>query len=71
VAKMIDDPIVAEVRKHRLENAARFGFDVRAIAEDARSREKSSGHPIVNLQETDEPPAPPAAKPAPSTGRRR
>lgn len=48
---MIDDPIVEEVRKYREENAARFGYNVRAIAEDARRREKTNGHPIVNLQE--------------------
>jgi hypothetical protein len=51
---MIDDPIVEEVRKHRQENAAKFGYDVRAIAEDARTREKTSGHRIVNLQELDQ-----------------
>jgi hypothetical protein len=59
---MIDDPIVEEVRKHRQENAAKFGYDVRAIAEDARKREKTSGHRIVNLQEIDKRPKP-ARKP--------
>lgn len=41
------DPIVEEVRKHRRERAAKFGFDVRAIGEDARKREKTSGHRTV------------------------
>ena len=50
---MFDDPIVEEVRKYRQANAAKFGYNVRAIAEDARKREKTSGHPIVNLQELD------------------
>jgi hypothetical protein len=59
---MIDDPIVDEVRRYRQENAAKFGYDVRAIAEDARKREKTSGHRIVNLQEIDNRPKP-ARKP--------
>ena len=50
---MVDDPIVEEVRKHRLESAVKFGSDVRAIAEDARAREKAGGHPFVSFQETD------------------
>lgn len=41
------DPVVEEVRKHRREHAAKFGFDIRAIGEDARKREKTSGHRIV------------------------
>jgi hypothetical protein len=45
---MKDDPIVAEVRKWRQKNAAKFNYDIRAIAEDARKREKKSGHPIVS-----------------------
>ncbi len=44
------DEIVAEVRKYREENAARFGYNIRAIAEDARQREKTSGHPVVDLR---------------------
>jgi len=41
---------VEEVRRYRQENAARFGYSVRAIAEDAQRREGTSGHRIVNLQ---------------------
>ena len=44
---MRNDPIVREVRTHREQRAARFEFKVRAIAEDAQSREKGSGHKIV------------------------
>ena len=36
--RMHRDPIVEEVRKYREENAAKFGFDVRKIAEDALKR---------------------------------
>ena len=43
---MWDDPIVAEVRKHRQARAAKFRYDIRAMIEDARKREKKSGHPI-------------------------
>lgn len=48
---MTDDPIVDEVRKHRQENAAKFNYDVRAIAADAIKRECKSGHRVVNLEE--------------------
>jgi len=48
---MYKDPIVEEVRKHREARAAKFGYDVCAIMEDARKREPKSGHRIVNLQE--------------------
>ena len=41
------DPVVEEVRKHRQEHAAKFGFEIRAIGEDARKREKASGHRVV------------------------
>mgnify|MGYP006311072629 CR=1 FL=1 len=44
---MQDDPVVQEIREYRRRNAERFGFDIRAIAEDARSREAQSGHPIL------------------------
>ncbi len=42
------DPIVEEVRKHREARAARFGFDIKAIFEDARKREKEGGRKVVN-----------------------
>jgi len=45
---MWDDPIVAEVRKHRQARAAKFKYDIRAMIEDARKREKRSGHPILS-----------------------
>ena len=45
---MWEDPIVAEVRKIRQKLAAKFHYDVRAIAEDARKSEGQSGHPIVS-----------------------
>ena len=46
---MKDDPIVAEVRKWRQKNAAKFNYDIRAIAEDAKSREGKDGRRVVTL----------------------
>lgn len=43
------DYIVEEVRKHREARAAKFGFNIRAMVEDARKRQVKSGHPIVDL----------------------
>ena len=46
---MNKDPIVEEVRKYREENAAKFGFDVRKVAEDALKRQATNGHLVVDL----------------------
>ncbi|HEY3319169.1 MAG TPA: hypothetical protein VGP72_01675 [Planctomycetota bacterium] len=46
---MLEDPIVAEVRRIRDELAARFNYDLDAIVRDARKRQKTSGHKVVNL----------------------
>jgi hypothetical protein len=46
---MYKDPIVEEVRKYRDENARKFGYNIRAIAEDARKRERASGHKLVSF----------------------
>ena len=45
---MINDPIVEEVRKDRLEHAERYGFDLRRIAEALRDRERHFSHRIIN-----------------------
>ena len=44
---MHDDPIVNEIRKRREDHAARFDFNVRAIAEDAQNRRQKSGGKVV------------------------
>ena len=44
---MIDDPIVDEVRRRRQARAAKFHYDIDAIAEDARTRERTSGHKVI------------------------
>jgi len=41
------DPIVEEVRRIKEAQAAKFGFNVRAIGEYARSRQWDSGHKVV------------------------
>lgn len=46
---MWQDPIVEEIRKYREEYAARFNFDIGAICQDARERQKKSGRKTVTL----------------------
>lgn len=46
---MSSDPIVDEIREIRERLAARFGFDVRAIAEDARQRDAAGDRKVVRL----------------------
>ncbi len=43
------DPIVEEVRKHRMEHTRKFRGDLKAICEDLRNIQKASGHKIVRL----------------------
>ena len=43
------DPIVEEVRKHRLAHTRKFGGDLAAICADLRRVQKVSGHKIVRL----------------------
>ncbi len=44
---MQSDPIVTEIRKLRESRAARFGFDIRCIVEDARTRDATGDRQIV------------------------
>jgi hypothetical protein len=43
------DPIVEEVRRSRDAHASRFNYDLHAICDDLRKKEKSCGHPVVTL----------------------
>jgi hypothetical protein len=43
------DPIVEEVRKHRMEHTRRFRGDLPAICADLRSVQIASGHKVVRL----------------------
>ncbi len=46
---MKKDEIIAEVRKVREAHAAKFHYDLDAIAQDFRSREGQDGAPVVVL----------------------
>jgi hypothetical protein len=43
------DPIVEEVRKHRMEHTRRFRGDLTAICNDLLSIQVASGHKVVRL----------------------
>ncbi len=43
------DPIVEEVRAHRMEHTRKFRGDLAAICEDLRAIQKESGHKLVHL----------------------
>lgn len=43
------DPIVEEVRKHRMEHTQKFGGDLAAICADLRATQLTSGHEVVRL----------------------
>ena len=43
-----DDPII-ELRKTRDEHAKRFNYDVKAIMDDLRDKEKKSGKKVVSF----------------------
>ena len=57
---MFEDPIVEELRRVRDAHAARFNYDIEAIAEDIRRSERESGRTYVNY--------PPRLLKKPSTG---
>ena len=45
---MIEDPIVAEIRRHRKEHAAEYGNDLKRIVEALRKRERESQRTVLN-----------------------
>ena len=56
------DPIVAEVRKHRMDHTRKFKGDLTAICADLRAVQEASGHKLVRLH--------PRKKAAPRSPRR-
>jgi hypothetical protein len=46
---MNEDTIVAEIHQAREELAKRFNYDLKAIVEDARARQATSGHKVVSF----------------------
>ncbi len=47
---MYDDPIVAEIRRHRNEYAQRFGYDLDAICHDLCQQQERGGRRVVRRQ---------------------
>lgn len=44
------DPIVEEVRRHRMEHTRKFHGDLAAICKDLQSIQRASGHKVVRLR---------------------
>ena len=51
---MAKDHIVAEVRRIRAEQAARYAFDIKAILAAAKKRQRRSGRKVVSLASREE-----------------
>jgi hypothetical protein len=45
---MFNDPIVEEVRAARQKHAARFGFDLKKIAQDLKEKQAQSNRKVVD-----------------------
>jgi hypothetical protein len=58
----MNDPIVQEVRKHRIEHTLKFKGDLTAICADLRSIQANSGHTIVRLAPRRPEPTPPTLR---------
>lgn len=43
------DPIVEEIREHRRRHAESFNYDLDAIFEDLKEKERRSGRKVVSL----------------------
>ena len=43
------DPIVEEVRRHRMEHTTKFHGDLAAICADLQSVQRTSGHEVIRL----------------------
>ena len=46
---MFKDPIVEKIRAIRQQHAARFGYDLKKIAEDLRKKQERSGRKAVSF----------------------
>lgn len=46
---MAKDPITDEIRKNRREIAEQFDYDLRAIIDDARKRQKTRGKKVISF----------------------
>jgi hypothetical protein len=66
---MMDDPIVAEVRRARDEYARKFNYDLWAIYEDLKRREKGADRPVVNRSPKIQPTTNPPSRSNPDAGK--
>lgn len=41
------DPVIAEVRRIKVELLEKFNYDMAAMVRDARARQSKSGHPVI------------------------
>jgi molybdenum-dependent DNA-binding transcriptional regulator ModE len=48
--KMIEDPIVEEIRRYRMEHAAQYGNDLKRIVQAYQEMERASGREYVNFE---------------------
>ena len=55
--KVMNDPIVAEVRSFRDEHAKQFNYDLDAICSDLISRQERRDHPLVSRKNKNKPAA--------------
>ena len=46
--QMATDSVIAEVRRTKVKLLERFDYDLEAMARDARTRQATSGHEIVD-----------------------
>lgn len=47
---MVDDPIVEEIRRCRIEHAAQYGNDLKQIVQAYQEMERASGRVYVNFE---------------------
>lgn len=64
----MNDAIVDEVRRHRMEHTRKFGGDIAAICDDLRSVQRASGHKIVRLPARRLEPTAKSSEPGPGHG---
>ncbi len=55
---MWKDPIVEEIRLIREKQAESLGFNIRKIIEDAKAKQRASGHPLVSFAKSRRSPRP-------------
>jgi len=62
---MINDPVLEEIWRIKDEQAARYGYDVRKLAEALKEEEKKGGRKVVTLEPQRLPPGGNPSRPEP------